>query len=172
MGVSVENQRWTSRIDTLRDIPTAVRFLSCEPLLGPLDLNLDRVSWVIVGGESGHRARPMKLEWATGVRDQCVLRFISEQHRVGFGQALMEGVGCRSVLDGLGPAPPAKYLVEPSGIGGSGRAPPLSVGEVVGMSMMAPAGDPVLIGGPFECALGSEHLAVVLADALVQAYGV
>ena len=123
MGVSVENQRWTSRIDTLRDIPTAVRFLSCEPLLGPLDLNLDRVSWVIVGGESGHRAQPMKLEWATGVRDQCVLRFISEQHRVGFGQALMEGVGCRSVLDGLGPAPPAKYLVEPSGIGGSGRPP-------------------------------------------------
>ena len=46
MGVSVENQRWTSRIDELRDIPAAIRFLSCEPLLGPLELNLDGVSWV------------------------------------------------------------------------------------------------------------------------------
>ena len=72
MGVSVENQRWTSRIDELRDIPAAVRFLSCEPLLGPLELNLDGVSWVIVGGESGHGARPMNPEWATSVRDQCV----------------------------------------------------------------------------------------------------
>ena len=72
MGVSVENQRWTSRIDELRDIPAAIRFLSCEPLLGPLELNLDGVSWVIVGGESGHGARPMNPEWATSVRDQCV----------------------------------------------------------------------------------------------------
>lgn len=71
MGVSVENQRWTSRIDDLRKIPALVRFLSCEPLLGPLDLNLEGIRWVIVGGESGPRARPMCPEWARSIRDQC-----------------------------------------------------------------------------------------------------
>ena len=72
MGVSVENQRWTSRIDDLRRTAAAVKFLSCEPLLGPLQLNLAEIDWVIVGGESGHGARPMHLDWARGVRDQCV----------------------------------------------------------------------------------------------------
>lgn len=72
MGVSVENQRWTCRIDDLRRVPAAVRFLSCEPLLGPLDLDLQGVSWVIVGGESGARARRMNPEWARDIRDQCL----------------------------------------------------------------------------------------------------
>ena len=72
LGVSVENQRWTTRVDALREIPAAVRFLSCEPLLGPLDLDLEGVGWVIAGGESGPRARPMDVEWARGVRDQCL----------------------------------------------------------------------------------------------------
>ena len=72
MGVSVENQRWTSRIDDLRRIPASVRFLSCEPLLGPLNLNLRGIHWVIAGGESGPRARRMRPEWATSIRDQCV----------------------------------------------------------------------------------------------------
>jgi len=71
VGVSVENQRWTSRIDHLRRVPAAVRFLSCEPLLGPLTLDLGGISWVIVGGESGHGARPMKADWARGIREQC-----------------------------------------------------------------------------------------------------
>jgi len=71
MGVSVENQRWTSRVDDLRAVPAAVRFLSCEPLLGPLKLDLTGIHWVIAGGESGPRARPMKPEWARLVRDQC-----------------------------------------------------------------------------------------------------
>ena len=71
LGVSVENQRWTTRIDALRAIPAAVRFLSCEPLLGPLDLDLEGVGWVIAGGESGPRARPMDIAWARSVRDQC-----------------------------------------------------------------------------------------------------
>jgi protein gp37 len=71
LGVSVENQRWTTRIDDLRQIEASVRFLSCEPLLGPLELNLEGMHWVIVGGESGHRARRMKPEWATSIRDQC-----------------------------------------------------------------------------------------------------
>lgn len=72
MGVSVENQRWTTRVDDLRRVPAYIRFLSCEPLLGPLELDLSGIQWVIVGGESGHRARRMKAEWATSVRDQCL----------------------------------------------------------------------------------------------------
>jgi len=71
MGVSVENQRWTTRIDDLRRVPAAVRFLSCEPLLGPLKLDLTGIQWVIVGGESGPRARRMRPEWARSVRQQC-----------------------------------------------------------------------------------------------------
>jgi protein gp37 len=71
MGVSVENQRWASRIDDLRRVPAATRFLSCEPLLGPLELNLRGIHWVIVGGESGHRARRMHPEWVRDIRDQC-----------------------------------------------------------------------------------------------------
>src|SRR2546422_11406415 len=72
MGVSVENQRWISRIDDLRTVPAAVRFLSCEPLLGPLKLNLIKVDWVIAGGESGHGARQMRPEWARAIREQCM----------------------------------------------------------------------------------------------------
>jgi len=72
MGVSVESQEYTLRIDDLRRTGARVKFLSLEPLLGPLpQLNLDGIDWVIVGGESGPGARPMKPEWATDLRDQC-----------------------------------------------------------------------------------------------------
>lgn len=73
LGVSVENRKYGKpRIDELRDIDAAVRFLSVEPLLEGLGkLNLDGIHWVIVGGESGAGARPMKESWATSVRDQC-----------------------------------------------------------------------------------------------------
>ena len=71
MGVSVENQRWAHRVDDLRKVPAKVRFLSCEPLLGPLHLDLRDIHWVIVGGESGPRARPMKAEWVRDIRRQC-----------------------------------------------------------------------------------------------------
>jgi protein gp37 len=71
MGVSVENQRWTHRIDDLRKVPAKVRFLSCEPLLGPLRLDLRGIHWVIVGGESGQRARPMNAVWVRDIRGQC-----------------------------------------------------------------------------------------------------
>jgi protein gp37 len=77
LGTSVENQRWADiRIPKLLRTPAAVRFLSCEPLLGPIDLHLDIVpgelGWVIVGGESGVGARPMDASWARSLRDQCV----------------------------------------------------------------------------------------------------
>jgi protein gp37 len=72
MGVSVENADALYRVDDLRQVPAAVRFLSCEPLLGPLDgINLDGVGWVIAGGESGPNHRPMELAWARGIRDAC-----------------------------------------------------------------------------------------------------
>ncbi len=73
MGVSVESARYRFRINHLREVPAAVRFLSLEPLLGPLaDLQLDGIHWVIVGGESGPRARAMDPAWVEGIRDQCV----------------------------------------------------------------------------------------------------
>lgn len=72
MGVSVESQDQLDRIDDLRQVPAAVRFLSCEPLLGPLaDLDLQDIGWVIAGGESGLNHRPVKEEWVTGIRDIC-----------------------------------------------------------------------------------------------------
>jgi protein gp37 len=71
MGTSVENQRFTSRIVQLRRTDARVKFLSCEPLLGPLRLKLDGVDWVIVGGESGPRSRPMRADWAREIRTQC-----------------------------------------------------------------------------------------------------
>ena len=72
MGVSVESFDAVDRIDHLRAVPAETRFLSCEPLLSALpNLNLVDIDWVIVGGESGPRARPMDPEWATDIRDQC-----------------------------------------------------------------------------------------------------
>lgn len=72
MGTSVETRRYQARIDDLRQTGAATRFLSLEPLLGPLDdLDLDGIHWVIVGGESGPGSRPMESRWATSIRDQC-----------------------------------------------------------------------------------------------------
>jgi protein gp37 len=81
LGVSVENQQWADiRIPALLETPAAVRFLSCEPLLGPVDMrwrvtvpryDAPRIHWVIVGGESGPGARPMHPEWARSLRNQC-----------------------------------------------------------------------------------------------------
>jgi len=73
MGVSVENQDYTFRIDHLRQTDARIKFLSLEPLLGPLpNLHLEGIHWVIVGGESGPKARPIKETWVLDIRDQCV----------------------------------------------------------------------------------------------------
>lgn len=102
LGVSVESQQWADiRIPALLDTPAAVRFLSCEPLLGPVSLRwpawqpisetswnneydgLRRIDWVIVGGESGPGARPMHPGWAMSIRDQCHaarVPFLFKQH--------------------------------------------------------------------------------------------
>jgi Bacteriophage protein gp37 len=72
MGTSVESKEYTSRIDHLRRTDAQVRFLSVEPLLGPIpNMNLEGIDWVIVGGESGHRARKLEEAWVTEIRDQC-----------------------------------------------------------------------------------------------------
>lgn len=71
-GVSVENVKWYNRIDLLRRVPAKIRFLSLEPLLGPLkNLDLMKIHWVIAGGESGPQCRPMAADWVREIRDQC-----------------------------------------------------------------------------------------------------
>lgn len=72
MGVSVEDSTKLDRVEDLLAVPSAVRFLSCEPLLGPLyELPLDGIHWVIAGGESGGNARRMDASWVEDIRDQC-----------------------------------------------------------------------------------------------------
>jgi len=72
MGVSIENQDYTYRIDDLKNTNAYIKFLSIEPLIGPVrKLKLDKIKWVIVGGESGPKARPMKEEWVLDIKDQC-----------------------------------------------------------------------------------------------------
>jgi protein gp37 len=72
MGVSVESQKYAFRVKHLAGVPAAVRFLSVEPLLGPVELDLADMHWVIVGGESGPRSRPPQAEWVRSIRDQCI----------------------------------------------------------------------------------------------------
>lgn len=72
MGVSVENEKVVDRIDYLRRTRARVKFLSCEPLIGPLrNLNLHSIDWVIVGGESGRKPRPMNPDWVLDIQEQC-----------------------------------------------------------------------------------------------------
>ncbi|RZK39896.1 MAG: phage Gp37/Gp68 family protein [Pedobacter sp.] len=72
MGVSVENNKVVNRIEDLRQTSAKVKFLSIEPLIGALEnLDLKNIDWVIVGGESGHKPRPMKPEWVLDIQEQC-----------------------------------------------------------------------------------------------------
>ncbi len=72
MGVSVEDERVVDRIDYLRKTKARVKFLSCEPLIGPLpNMNLKKIDWVIVGGESGPKSRVMEADWAIDIMEQC-----------------------------------------------------------------------------------------------------
>jgi protein gp37 len=73
LGTSIESDRYVFRADHLRETPAAVRFLSLEPLLGPLpSLDLDGIGWVIVGGESGPDHRPIEADWVRDIRDRCL----------------------------------------------------------------------------------------------------
>ena len=83
LGVTVESQRYVERVDLLRQVPAAVRFISAEPLLTPLvSLDLSGIGWLIAGGESGHGRRPLDAEWVRSLRDQCAeahVRFFFKQ---------------------------------------------------------------------------------------------
>lgn len=72
MGVSVESQRYAFRTEHLGEVPAAVRFVSAEPLLGPVTFDLDGIDWMIVGGESGPKARPIEAAWVEQIRDDCL----------------------------------------------------------------------------------------------------
>jgi protein gp37 len=73
MGVTVENNRYLQRIDDLRNTPARIKFISFEPLLGPIvNIDLTNIGWVVVGGESGPKARPVSSLWVENIRDQCL----------------------------------------------------------------------------------------------------
>ncbi|MDO3340082.1 phage Gp37/Gp68 family protein [Mycobacteroides abscessus subsp. abscessus] len=99
LGVSVEDGRHLDRIDHLRQVPAAVRFLSCEPLLGPLNgLNLSGIGWVITGGESGPKARPLDEQWVRDIRDACIENGVPFFHKQWGGRTPKER---GRVLDGM-----------------------------------------------------------------------
>ena len=88
LGTSVELALYKKRIETLRQTNCKIRFLSCEPLLGPLgDLDLDGISQVVVGGESGPHHRPMEADWVREIRDQCVRHGVAFSFKQWSGQS-------------------------------------------------------------------------------------
>lgn len=92
IGTSIENDLVTPRANALREVPAYVRFLSCEPLLGPLpSLNLDGIHWIITGGESGQEARPCDPQWVRDVRDRCIERGIGFFHKQWGGRTPKAG---------------------------------------------------------------------------------
>lgn len=100
MGVSVESEEYAERAHQLRIVPARIRFLSVEPLLGPIPrLPLAGIDWVIVGGESGLRARPLQVEWVREIRDQCVSNGIPFFFKQLGGRRSKRG-GDEAILDG------------------------------------------------------------------------
>lgn len=100
MGVSIESERYLNRIDFLRRVPAAVRWVSAEPLLGPLgQVDLAGISWVVCGGESGRNARPFFLEWGRELRDQC------QAQGVAFFLKQMGENPYRTIYDGMNHRP-------------------------------------------------------------------
>lgn len=134
MGVSIESEQYTFRANHLARVPAAVRFLSVEPLLGPIrSLPLDGIDWVIAGGESGHGARPMHLEWARSLRDQCtdagVAFFLKQlggiRDKRGGSAAILDGQTWRQ-LPTSAPAPsrsPTMLKAVEDRVGGHSRSP-------------------------------------------------
>jgi protein gp37 len=97
-GVSVESNDYVWRADFLRRVPAAVRFISAEPLLGPIDkLNLDDIHWLITGGESGPRHRACNKDWVREARDQCIAADVAYFHKQWGGRTSKSG---GRILDG------------------------------------------------------------------------
>ena len=98
MGVSVENQRWADiRIPQLLETPAAVRFVSAEPLLGPISIGAARPEWIIAGGESGPAHRDLPAVWVRDIRDQCAAAGIAF-HFKQWGGVRPKSNGCE--IDG------------------------------------------------------------------------
>lgn len=92
IGVSVESNEVAWRADFLRRVPAAIRFISAEPLIGPIDhLKLDGIHWVITGGESGVGHRPCNPDWVRQVRDECILRKVAYFHKQWGGRTSKTG---------------------------------------------------------------------------------
>ncbi len=101
LGVSIEAQEQVRRKEILCAVPARLRFISAEPLLGPLDLGrMDRIHWIITGGESGPKARPMDMSWARSVRDQCLRAGVPYFHKQNGGSARCDGAWGGRLLDG------------------------------------------------------------------------
>jgi protein gp37 len=101
LGVSIENQEYGFRKDILCQIPCRIRFISAEPLLGPIDFgSLEDIHWVITGGESGPNARPMRPEWARSIRTQCQAAKIPYFHKQNGGTKMVSGAWGGRILDG------------------------------------------------------------------------
>lgn len=102
LGVSVETQAYTGRMDVLRDIPAALRFVSAEPLLGHIDLDLAGFGWVITGGESGTGRdwRPASPDWFRHIRDQCLAAGVAYFHKQNGGNSQVDDSWGGRDLDG------------------------------------------------------------------------
>lgn len=101
LGVSIENQDYLWRKDALLQVPAYIRFISAEPLLGAIDFDsLDGIAWVITGGESGPKARPLSLDWVRSIRDQCKAARVSFFHKQNGGKSRLEGSWGGRQLDG------------------------------------------------------------------------
>lgn len=100
LGVSIETQNYLFRKEILRSISSMTRFISAEPLLGPIDLqSLDGIHWVITGGESGPGARPMNLDWVRSIRDQCLKHGVAFFHKQHGGTKMTDGTWGGRLLD-------------------------------------------------------------------------
>ncbi len=101
LGTSVEDERVKGRIDTLRAVPAAIRFLSFEPLIGPVGtLDLTGIHWAIAGGESAAEPRPMEPGWVRGIRDQCLAQGVRFFLKQWGGRPNAEDGHEEAVLDG------------------------------------------------------------------------
>lgn len=101
LGVSIENQKYVSRKDMLVTIPSKLRFISAEPLLGPIDFgSLEGIGWIITGGESGPNARSINLEWVRSIKLQCHQSKIPFFHKQNGGTKKIDGSWGGRTLDG------------------------------------------------------------------------
>lgn len=101
LGVSIENQKQVDRADLLRSIPAHIRFISAEPLIGPIQFTkLRGIHWVITGGESGPKSRPMDLAWVRSIRNQCQRSKVAFFHKQNGGTRIINGAWGGRELDG------------------------------------------------------------------------